>query len=534
MPNMKKILFATFLLVVTAGGACMGAVKKPAIVPVPQQITCLDRQAVTLTNGARIHLSSNKALRGMAELFIRDAAREEGLQLKIAEKSAGEIQLSIDPTLSAEAYRLEASEQGIEIRGGSPAGVFYGLQTLRQLLAQYGPTLPGMTIEDAPTFAYRGAMLDCCRHFFTIDEIKSFIDILALHKINRFHWHLTDDQGWRLEIRRYPELVKIGSHRTETVLGNNTSVYDGVPCGGYYTQKQAREIVDYAARRFITVIPEIEMPGHASAALAAYPFLGCTGKNYKVQTRWGVFPEVFCAGKESTFDFLQNVLTEVIEVFPSEFIHLGGDECPKESWKTCPACQKRIQDEQLSDEHELQSYFVLRMEKWLHEHGRHLIGWDEILEGGISQSATIMSWRGAAGGIAAARAGNKVIMSPNTHCYLDYYQTRNPQGNEPWGIGGYISVEKAYTLDPYDQLDEAKRPYILGVQGNVWTEYIASVAHVQHMLLPRLAALAEVGWSYDRRDLEDFRRRMDIFRHLYELNGYRYAPYFFTPAKQAK
>lgn len=524
---MKRIVSSIVLLMLA--GAGMAATNPPAIVPIPRQVSCNDQQSITLTDDARITLPrSEKDLRGVAELFVRDVAREEGLTLKIVEKPEGEIRLAVDPQLGEEAYRLEISAKGIDIRGGTPAGVFYGLQTLRQLLAQYGTTLPGVQIEDAPWFGYRGAMLDCGRHFFPIDQIKTFIDMLALHKINRFHWHLTEDQGWRLEIRRYPELTRIGSQRAETVLGNNSPAYDGVPYGGYYTQQQAREIVAYAAERFITVVPEIEMPGHASAALAAYPWLGCAGEGYKVQTRWGVFPEVFCAGKDSTFDFMQNVLAEVIDIFPSEYIHVGGDECPKESWKVCPACQKRIQDENLKDEHELQSYFVLRMERWLNEHGRHLIGWDEILEGGISKSATIMSWRGAKGGIAAARAGNKVIMTPNTHCYLDYYQTQHPQGNEPWGIGGYVSVEKAYSLDPYDQLDEAERPYILGVQGNIWTEYMASLAHVQHMVLPRLAALAEVGWSYDRRNIEDFRNRMKIFRRLYERNDYRYAPYFFT------
>ena len=523
---MKKFLLSAFAL--TLAGAGFAAADQPAIIPNPQQVSCNGSKAITLTADSRISIPhSGKELRGAAELFARDVAREEGLTLKIVEKPEGEIRLAVDPKLGEEAYRLSVRPEGVVVEGGSPAGVFYGLQSLRQLVAQYGTTLPEVQVEDAPSFGYRGAMLDCCRHFFTVEEVKTFLDILALHKINRFHWHLTEDQGWRIEIKRYPELTKIGSRRAETVLGNNSVAYDGIPYDGYYTQDDVREVVAYAAERFIEVIPEIEMPGHASAALATYPWLGCAGEGYKVQTCWGVFPEVFCAGKESTFEFLQNVLSEVIELFPSKYIHVGGDECPKESWEKCPACQKRIQDEHLKNEHELQSYFVLRMEKWLNEHGRHLIGWDEILEGGISQSATIMSWRGAKGGIAAARAGNKVIMTPNTHCYLDYYQTQHPQGNEPWGIGGYVPVEKAYALDPYDQLTEAERPYILGVQGNIWTEYIAGFAHLQHMVLPRLAALAEVGWSYERRDAEDFRRRMEVFRKLYERQGWRYAPYFF-------
>ena len=287
-----------------------------------------------------------------------------------------------------------------------------------------------------------------------------------------------------------------------------------------------RDVVAYAAERFITVVPEIEMPGHASAALASYPWLGCTGEGYKVQTLWGVFPEVFCAGRDTTFEFMEEVLAEVIALFPSEYIHVGGDECPKESWKHCPECQRRIREEGLRDENELQSYFIHRIERWLNAHGRKLIGWDEILEGGISQSATIMSWRGAAGGIAAAKAGNHAIMTPNTHCYFDYYQTKNPR-REPWGIGGYVSVGKVYALDPYDQLTEAERPFILGVQANLWTEYVAGMAHLQHMLLPRLAALAEVGWACDRRDMESFRVRLGELRRLYERCGYRHAPYFF-------
>ena len=523
---MKKLLLSGVALV--AALTVLGSENSPAIVPVPQQVVCHPERSIDLSAATRISVpDADKELEEVAERAAQTFAREYGLAWKVDRKGSDGIQLKLDPTLDKEAYRLEIAPTGVRVQGGSPAGVFYGMQTLRQLIGQYGTSLPEIRIEDAPAFGYRGAMLDCGRHFFPVEEVKAFLDILALHKINRFHWHLTEDQGWRIEIKRYPELTKIGSRRAETVLGHNTEIYDGVPYEGYYTQQEIREVVAYAAERFIEVIPEIEMPGHASAALATYPWLGCTGDGYKVQTRWGVFPEVFCAGKESTFEFLENVLAEVIELFPSKYIHVGGDECPKASWEVCPACQQRIHDEQLKDEHELQSYFILRMEKWLNEHGRNLIGWDEILEGGLSQSATIMSWRGSAGGIAAARAGNKVIMTPNTHCYLDYYQTKDPQRLEPWGIGGYIPVNKSYALDPYDQLTEAQRPYILGVQGNTWTEYIGSFAHVQHMALPRLAALAEVGWSYGRQDLADFRRRMEVLRGLYDRLGWHYAPYFF-------
>ena len=521
--------------------------KSDAVAIVPKPVSeQLSDSTFDLTKRTRIRLlADDSTLLRSTDFFNGVVSKAFGKGLYVAQGGQAQkdaINVRLDDSLPSEGYTLSITPDSIDIAGGSPAGVFYAFQSLRQLLpaaALAGERarvieLPAVEIRDEPHFAYRGAMLDACRHFFKPDEVKEYLDLLALHKINRFHWHLTEDQGWRIEIRRYPELTKIGSQRSETVLGNNSPAYDGTPYGGYYTQDQLRDVVTYAAERFIVIIPEIEMPGHASAALAAYPNLGCIGEGYKVRTHWGVFPEVFCAGKESTFEFLQNVLEEVIKLFPSEYIHVGGDECPTKSWKVCPACQKRIQNESLKDEHELQSYFMLRIEKWLNKHGRHLIGWDEILEGGISQSATIMSWRGTAGGIAAARAGNKVIMTPNTHCYLDYYQTEHPQGCEPWGIGGYVPVEKVYSFDPYDQLAETECPYILGMQGNIWTEYIASMAHVEHMTLPRLAALAEVSWSYKGRDIEDFRRRMENLRKIYELCGYRYAPYFFDHAEVKK
>ena len=523
---MKNVFFAVMALAVSFTET--RAADSPAIVPMPQHIAYATGEGAVLSAGSRIAVPGGaKALRSVAELFVRDICREHGLRLKVSGISESGIVLGIDPALRAEAYSLDIGQGRVAVTGGSPSGLFYGLQSLRQLISQYGMRLPAVHVEDEPCFAYRGAMLDCCRHFFTVDEIKTFIDILALHKLNRFHWHLTDDQGWRIEIRHYPGLTKEGSRRAETVLGRNTNIYDGIPSGGYYTQRQIRDVVAYAAERFITVIPEIEMPGHASAALAAYPWLGCAGEGYMVRTRWGVFPEVYCAGKDSTFEFMENVLAEVCELFPSEYIHIGGDECPKQSWTSCPACQQRIRNERLEHENELQSYFVHRIEKWLNARGRNLIGWDEILEGGISKTATIMSWRGVDGGVAAAKAGNQVIMTPNTHCYLDYFQTQEPERLEPLGIGGYVPVRKVYSFDPYDRLSSAEQSCIQGVQGNIWTEYIASFAHAQHMALPRLAALAEVGWACDRRDFGDFSRRMTVFRKLYDKCGYRYASYFF-------
>ena len=454
------------------------------------------------------------------------------------EVPASGIRFVTDESLPAEGYELNVDGEGIEVRASQFPGFLYALQSFEQLLpaAVYGTEpapdaaweVPCVKIADAPRFAYRGMHLDVARHFFSVDEVKRYIDVMAIHKLNTLHWHLTDDQGWRIEIKKYPELTRVGSVRGETLIGHHhtSSEYDKTPHGGYYTQKQIREIVKYAADRYITVIPEIELPGHAVAALTSYPWLGCKGEGYEVRRRWGISKEVFCPGKETTFEFLQNVFAEVLELFPSEFIHIGGDECPKDSWKQCPLCQERIRTEGLKDEFELQSYTVRRMEKWLREHGRKIIGWDEILEGGVSPTATVMSWRGSKGGIAAAKAGNHVIMAPNVHCYLDYYQTKTPT-KEPMAIGGYVPMRKVYELDPYDQLTPGERAYILGVQGNLWTEYIATFPHLKHMLLPRLAAIAEVGWSYDRKDFDDFKHRMNSLRKCYDAAGLNYATYFF-------
>lgn len=454
------------------------------------------------------------------------------------EVPASGIRFVTDESLPAEGYELNVDGEGIEVRASQFPGFLYALQSLEQLLpaAVYGTEpapdaaweVPCVKIADAPRFAYRGMHLDVARHFFSVDEVKRYIDVMAIHKLNTLHWHLTDDQGWRVEIKKYPELTRVGSVRGETLIGHHhtSSEYDKTPHGGYYTQKQIREIVKYAADRYVTVIPEIELPGHAVAALTSYPWLGCKGEGYEVRRRWGISKEVFCPGKETTFEFLQNVFAEVLELFPSEFIHIGGDECPKDSWKQCPLCQERIRTEGLKDEFELQSYTVRRMEKWLREHGRKIIGWDEILEGGVSPTATVMSWRGSKGGIAAAKAGNHVIMAPNVHCYLDYYQTKTPT-KEPMAIGGYVPMRKVYELDPYDQLTPGERAYILGVQGNLWTEYIATFPHLKHMLLPRLAAIAEVGWSYDRKDFDDFKHRMNSLRKCYDAAGLNYATYFF-------
>ena len=484
---MKRLFFS--LCAVGLSCAAFGAGPEVNIVPKPLSVTP-GAGTFTVTASTVIGVDKNAELRRSARIFAGEVAPVVGGVMKTA--AEGDVRLAVDGSLEAEAYTLAVTPSGVEVRGGTPQGVFHGLQSLRQLVIDGEGVVPAVTVSDKPYFAHRGGMLDPCRHFWTVDEVKEYIDILAIHKLNKFHWHLTDDQGWRIEIKKYPELTRVGSVRGETLIGHHhtSSEYDKTPHGGYYTQKQIREIVKYAADRYITVIPEIELPGHAVAALTSYPWLGCKGEGYEVRRRWGISKEVFCPGKETTFEFLQNVFAEVLELFPSEFIHIGGDECPKDSWKQCPLCQERIRTEGLKDEFELQSYTVRRMEKWLREHGRKIIGWDEILEGGVSPTATVMSWRGSKGGIAAAKAGNHVIMAPNVHCYLDYYQTKTPT-KEPMAIGGYVPMRKVYELDPYDQLTPGERAYILGVQGNLWTEYIATFPHLKHMLLPRLAAIAD-------------------------------------------
>ena len=448
-------------------------------------------------------------------------------------KATAKVVTRIDETLAPEAYILRIADGKIELAGGSDAGVFWGRQTLAQIQSQCGRKLPGVLIEDKPVFSYRGAHLDCCRHFFTVDEVKAFIDMMALHKLNVFHWHLTEDQGWRAEIKKYPRLTEVGSVRAETLVGHyGSDEYDGTPYGGFYTQDQMRDVVAYAAERFITVIPEIEMPGHASAALASYPELGCRGKDYpyKVQTTWGVFPEVLCVGNPETFQFLEDVLDEICDIFSSEYIHIGGDEAPREEWEKCPKCQALMKEKGFKREAELQSYLNNVIEEYLAGKGRKIIGWDEILEGGVSQSATVMSWRGVKGGIEAAKMGNDVIMTPNGYCYFDHYQTKGREENgEPLAIGGYLPLEKCYSFNPYEGLNDEEKAHIKGVQANMWTEYVATFDHVQHMELPRMAALAEVAWSLDNRtDYADFLSRVEQgLLPIYQGRGYNYADYAF-------
>ena len=535
---MKKLFLMCVALVMA--GVAMAA--ECVIVPLPVSYEA-QKGKCTLSSKTVVYVAEKSLVRP-ATMFCANVAAEKGLQLSVAEgvaPSKGAIALSIDKSLAEEAYNLVIAKSGVTIKGGSEKAVFYGLQSLRQVIfhAKGGKSVKVdcMIVKDQPHFGYRGGMLDVCRHIFSVDEVKKFIDILAMHKMNRFHWHLTEDQGWRIEIKKYPNLTKVGSTRKETLIGRyskkETPKYDGKPYGGYFTQDEVREIVRYAAERYIEVIPEIDMPGHMVAALASYPELGCTKGPYEVRTRWGISKDVLCAGRESTFEFVEGVLAEVLELFPSKYIHVGGDECPKHRWKECPDCQKRIKEEGLKDEFELQSYFIHRVEKFLAKNGRHLIGWDEILEGGISKTATIMAWRGAKRGIEAAKLGNEVVMTPTHFCYLDYANTTNREkNNEPLCGGGNgkrpLTLRKAYSFDPYDQLNEQERKFIKGVQGNMWTEYVPNFDHVQHMVLPRIAAIAEVGWTYGKKNYDDFARRMHLLRKLYDKCGFKYAPYFFN------
>ena len=545
---MKRLLPVLALFAVLCGCCSCGRViptdGEVAVVPLPEHIVegqgtfrlTSDAEVVLLFDDERLSGVTAALNKVLMPLFGR------GPRVRHADKAADNaVNVTRDETMPAEAYRLFVTPCRIDIVAGGAQGAFYAVQTLRQLLpaAAYeaddvrAVELPVVTIEDKPCLGYRGMMLDVGRHFFTVDEVKEALDIMALHKLNVFHWHLTDDQGWRIEIRKYPKLTEIGSVRSRTLIGRDPGgtydencKFDETPYGGYYTQDEIRDVVNYAAERFITVIPEIEFPGHAVGALASYPWLGCTGEQYEVRQTWDIDDRVFCIGKETTFEFIEGVLEEVLELFPSEYIHIGGDECPTVMWKKCPHCKARMKAERLKRPRRLQNYATARVEKFLNAHGRRLIGWDEILEGEVTPTATIMSWRGAEGGIKAAKMGNHAIMAPTTHCYLDYYQTRDTAG-EPLAIGGYLPVEKVYSLDPYEMLTADEQRCILGVQANLWTEYIATWPHAEYMLLPRLSALAEVGWSLDRKDYGDYLRRVRRLAKIYDACGYNYAKHIF-------
>lgn len=535
-------LLFTALIATAAHGATN---EEPAVTVIPQPVKMtVEKGHFNLKPSTAVILGFEDEKMECATDFLNEVAEPIfGTKLKVAtgKTKKGAINITRDESLGEEAYRLEVGNKGINIEASTSHGVFYAFQTLRQLIPvemlksgnAKSVEIPAVAIEDKPHFWYRGVLFDICRHFFTVDQVKEVIDMAAMHKMNRLHWHLTEDQGWRIEIKKYPKLTEIGSVREDSqVPGTHHQVnfkMEGKPYGPYfYTQDQIREVVKYAADRFITVVPEIEIPGHSVAALAAYPELGCTGEQYKVRTIWGISEEVACPGKESTFKFWEDVLSEVLDLFPSEYIHIGGDECPRVAWEKCPACQARIKAEGLQNEDELQTYVNHRIEKFLNDHGRKMIGWDEILKGGVSPTTTVMSWRGSKGGIAAAKAGNTVIMTPNTHCYLDYPQGKDKTIEPPFGERRpdrphYLPLEKVYALDPYDQLTEDEQKYVIGVQGNLWTEHIATFDHVQYMLLPRMVAIAEVGWNYEGKDFDRFATNMKRMLKLYDAYGYKYA-----------
>ena len=445
----------------------------------------------------------------------------------------------LDAGLPEEAYHLNCTPGRLLIEYGDGAGLFYALQTLFQLLPpeifadarQHGIRweVPCVDIEDAPRFPYRGMHLDCCLHFFSIDFLKKYIDVMALHKVNRFHWHLTEDQGWRLEIKKYPLLTEKGQWRKETVIGSLASgFYDGTPYGGYYTQEEVRDLVRYAAERYVTIIPEIEMPGHALAAIACYPELSCgLEDHYETATRWGIFRQVFCP-KDETFAFLEDVMDEVFELFPSELVHIGGDECPKASWKKCPHCQALIRQLGLKDEFELQSWFIQRMEKYINAKGHQIIGWDEILQGGLAPNAKVMSWLGEEGGIKAAQQHHEVVMAPYPKYYLDYWQA-DPD-SEPLAMGGPTTLRTMYAYNPVPEvLTPEEQRYIIGVEGCVWTEYMPTPERVEYMAWPRMCAIAEAGWSTAPKDWDRFTRSLEVHLGRLDLLDVGYCKAFFDP-----
>ena len=471
---------------------------------------------------------SDKDLVRIAGFLSNHLASYYNIELSSSPDNKKVIQLKIIPSsgLGEEGYLMEINQDRVQIKASSPNGIFYGVQTLKQMLPTSSSEklcVPCAEIKDMPRFVWRGLMLDVGRHFYPVFYIKKLLDYMAMYKLNTFHWHLTEDQGWRIEIKKYPELTGLSSWRDETLVGHEreSTNYDGIGYGGFYTQDQIKDIVQYATERFITVVPEIEMPGHSNAALAAYPELGCTGGPYKVQTKWCISKEVYCAGKEQTFRFLEDVLDEVSDLFPSKYIHIGGDECPKDSWEKCPVCQKRMKDEGLKDEHELQSYFIRRVEKYLISK-KKLIGWDEILEGGLASEATVMSWRGTQGGIEAAKQEHDVVMTPTDYCYFDYYQ-RTDKDKEPLAVGGYLPLEKVYNYEPVPkELNEQESKHILGTQGNIWTEYIANTKQLEYMVFPRICALSEVMWSpKSSKDFSNFQKRMKaeyLQLKMYKIN----------------
>ena len=529
------------------------------IIPQPKEVQLSENQAKAFVLNEKTMVYYETGLQREARFlseYVNDILHFELKTKEMQGNEANGIVLKYAPADfdQAEAYEIDITPKQVTIKGADAAGVFYGIQTIRKSLPVSTPStfnsklstdsqlstfnsqLPCGTIRDWPDFSYRGMHLDPCRHFMALDSVKIYIDMLAMHNMNQFHFHLSEDQGWRIEIKKYPELTEIGAYRKGTVIGHNGNLYDTIRHGGFYTQDELRDLIQYAAERHINIIPEIDLPGHMQAALACYPQLGCTGGPYEVWQRWGVSEDVLCAGNEEAMQFVEDVLNEVMDVFPSPYIHIGGDECPKVRWEQCPKCQAKIKelgiqaDERFSKEDYLQSYVMNRMAKVVEARGRRVIGWDEILEGNVSETAIIMSWRGTEGGIEAAQKGHDVIMAPCSHLYFDYYQS-DDIANEPECIGGYLPVELVYEFKPLpEELTPEQQQHIIGVQANIWTEYIASFRHVQYMAMPRMEALTELQWNNpEQRDFKALVERCQKMRQMYDLYHYTYAPHIFNP-----
>ena len=514
------------------------------IIPQPKEMALNDEKPFLVVVSTNIYYE--KGLEREAQ-FLNEYFNEilsYGLDVVEYQGQTEGILLKLEPENfnQAEAYEIDITTKQMVVKGADAAGVFHGIQTLRKSLplpsseTKIPVFFPCGTIRDWPNFGYRGMHLDPCRHFMDLDSVKIYIDMLALHNMNQFHFHLSEDQGWRIEIKKYPELTQIGAYRDGTVIGHNGNLYDNIRHGGFYTQEELKDLIQYAAERHINIIPEIDLPGHMQAALACYPQLGCTGGPYEVWKRWGVSEDVLCAGNEEAMKFVEDVLNEVMDLFPSPYIHIGGDECPKVKWEECPKCQKKIKelgikgDDRFSKEDYLQSYVMNRMAKVVEARGRRVIGWDEILEGNVSETAIIMSWRGTEGGIEAARKGHDVIMAPCSHLYFDYYQSEDI-ASEPVCIGGYLPVSRVFEFQPLPkELTPEEQKHIIGVQANIWTEYIASFNHVQYMAMPRMDALTELQWNNpEERDFDAFVERCRHMADLYDLYHYNYAKHIFNP-----
>ncbi|SMO40932.1 beta-N-acetylhexosaminidase [Solitalea koreensis] len=552
---MKKTILYLFLAILTLNFSVSKAqtnADRYPLIPMPASLVAKNG-AFEINSKTKIALKSNDpALKTASDFLIETLQPSTGIKLNYSKKASSNcIVFNLDNSIkNKEGYRLKIASNQITVSSKTPVGAFLAIQTIRQLLpaeveqkelvSNIKWVVPCADIEDAPRFEYRGMHLDVGRHMFPTAFIKKYIDMLALYKYNTFHWHLTEDQGWRIEIKQYPKLTSIGSWRKETAVGRTGSgtpilnrKYDNTPYQGFYTQEEVKEIVKYAQDRFITVIPEIEMPGHSLAALTAYPQLGCSGGPYEVATHWGVFNDVYCP-KEETFTFLENVLTEVMALFPSKYIHIGGDESPKVRWKNCYHCQMMIKEKGLKDEHELQSYFIQRMEKFINSKGRKIIGWDEILEGGLAPDATVMSWRGVKGGIEAAKQHHDVIMTPGEFCYFDHYQAK-PEQNEPLAIGGYLPLDRVYSYEPIPtELNAEEAKYIKGAQANVWTEYIPTTEQVEYMVYPRALALSEVVWTAkDKKDYSNFILRFKKQSQRLDMLNINYAKHVLAEDYQA-